>query len=78
MIIFFFSGKMYFTYQNENATEFLIGKTTLAGTQLKVLYNSSNNIESLFLDHESNALYFVYGTLGAIKYINLTDNTVNT
>lgn len=50
----------------------------MAGTNLEVLLNSTNNIASLFLDYDTNRLYFIYGLVGAIQYMDLDNRTVRT
>lgn len=76
--MFCFRGEIFFAYQNNNTAEFFIGRTTMAGTNLEVLLNSTNNIASLFLDYDTNRLYFIYGLVGAIQYMDLDNRTVRT
>lgn len=70
-------GKMYWSHKKDLTKTYLIEKSSLDGSNREILLNCTYPAESLTIDYSINRLYFVYGSVGAILFVDLTKNTVH-
>lgn len=70
-------GKMYWSHKKELTKTYLIETSSLDGSNREILINCTHPAESLTIDYSINRLYFVYGSVGAILFVDLTKNTLH-
>lgn len=65
-------GKMYWSHKKDITKTYLIEMSSLDGSNREILINCTHPAESLTIDYDLNRLYFIYGSIGAINYVDLT------
>lgn len=70
-------GEMYWSHKKDLTKTYLIEKSSLDGSNREILYNCTYPAESLTIDYSLNYLYFVYGSVGTILFVDMTKNTVH-
>lgn len=70
-------GKIYWSHKKDLTKTYLIEKSSLDGSNREIVANCTYPAESLTIDYSINRLYFVYGSIGAILFVDLTKNTVH-
>ncbi len=70
-------GKMYWSHKQDITKTYLIEQSSLDGSNREILINCTYPAESLTIDYSINRLYFVYGSIGSILFVDLAKNTVH-
>lgn len=69
-------GKMYWSHKKDLTKTYLIEASSLDGSNREILVNCTYAAESLTIDYSIDRLYFVYSSIGAIDFVDLSTKTI--
>lgn len=69
-------GKMYWSHKKDLTKTYLIERSALDGSNREIVVNCTHPPESLTMEYSTRRLYFAYGSIGSILYVDLTTSAV--